>query len=120
MVTNVSGVEILATQEVVTAFGMDWNSLFLLIIIMGIVGALLFSFAPVELWNWWQMGLLGLSISLAISLLIGFPAFSSEKPIKYETQYKVTLSDEVKMSDFFDKFEIVDQEGKIYIVRERE
>ena len=38
---------------------------------------------------------------------------------KYETQYKVTISDEVKMDEFCEKYEIIEQDGKIYTVRER-
>lgn len=40
-------------------------------------------------------------------------------PAEYETQYKVTISDEVSMNDFLEKYGIVDQEGKIYTVVER-
>ena len=36
-----------------------------------------------------------------------------------ETSYKVLVSDEVTLNEFLDKYEIIDQEGKIYTVRER-
>ena len=42
---------------------------------------------------------------------------------KYETgeyEYKVTIDDSVSMNDFLDKYEILDQEGKIFTVKERE
>lgn len=42
---------------------------------------------------------------------------------EYETgeyHYKVTIDDSVSMNEFLDKYEILDQEGKIYTVRERE
>ena len=35
-------------------------------------------------------------------------------------EYKVTIDDSVSMNDFIDKYEILDQEGKIYTVKERE
>ena len=35
-------------------------------------------------------------------------------------KYKVTIDDSVSMNDFLDKYEILDQEGKIYTVKERE
>ena len=35
-------------------------------------------------------------------------------------EYKVTIDDSVSMNEFLDKYEIIDQEGKIYIVKERE
>ena len=43
----------------------------------------------------------------------------NEYDINY-IQYKVTISDEVSMNEFFDKYEIIDQEGKTYTVREVE
>ena len=45
---------------------------------------------------------------------------------EYETdtvdhiEYKVTIDDSVSMNEFLDKYEIIDQEGKIYAVKEKE
>lgn len=45
---------------------------------------------------------------------------------EYETdtidhiEYKVTIDDSVSMNEFLDKYEILDQEGKIYTVKEKE
>ena len=42
---------------------------------------------------------------------------------EYETGeyiYKVTIDDSVSMNEFLDKYEIIDQEGKIYTVKEKE
>ena len=35
-------------------------------------------------------------------------------------EYKVTVSDEVSMTEFMAKYEILEEDGKIYTVRERE
>jgi uncharacterized protein YacL len=35
-------------------------------------------------------------------------------------EYQVTIDDSVSMNEFLDKYEILDQEGKIYTVKERE
>jgi hypothetical protein len=35
------------------------------------------------------------------------------------TEYKVTIDDSVKYVEFTEKYEVVDQEGEIYTVRER-
>lgn len=35
-------------------------------------------------------------------------------------EYKVTIDDSVLMNEFLDKYEILDQEGKIYTVKEKE
>jgi hypothetical protein len=34
-------------------------------------------------------------------------------------EYKVTIDDSVSMNEFLDKYEILDQEGKIYTVKEK-
>lgn len=34
-------------------------------------------------------------------------------------EYKVTISDEVSLTEFYEKYEIIEQDGKIYTVRER-
>ena len=36
------------------------------------------------------------------------------------TEYKVTIDDSVSMNEFLNKYEILDQEGKIYTVKEKE
>lgn len=38
---------------------------------------------------------------------------------KYETRYQVTVDNSVSMNEFYDKYEIIEVEGKIYTVRER-
>ena len=35
-------------------------------------------------------------------------------------EYKVTISDDVSLTEFNEKYEIIEQDGKIYTVRERE
>lgn len=72
-------------------------------------------FAGDKNFNFFTFGaLIGFFISLPIGML---PAFAAS-PIEYETRYKITISDEVSMNDFLERYEILDQEGKIYTVRE--
>lgn len=35
-------------------------------------------------------------------------------------EYKVVISEDVRLNDFLDKYEILDQEGRIYTVKEKE
>ena len=44
---------------------------------------------------------------------------SCSRPVEYTTEYKVTISNEVLMNEFNEKYEIVSQDGKIYTIRER-
>ncbi len=40
-------------------------------------------------------------------------------PCEYVNRYKVIINDDVLMNEFNDKYKIIDQEGKIFIVEER-
>ena len=42
-----------------------------------------------------------------------------QKTDEVEISYKVTISDEVPLNEFLDKYEIIDQDGKIYTIKER-
>jgi hypothetical protein len=69
-------------------------------------------------WGFWSF-VYPFIIAVIVSGLIGLIPANATLPDEYETQYKVTISDEVFMNDFLDRYEIIDQEGKIYTVRER-
>ena len=50
--------------------------------------------------------------------MIAMGGTSNKNSIKY-IEYKVTIDDSVSMTEFMDKYEILDQEGKIYTVKEK-
>lgn len=116
-----SGVEILATEEVVVAWeSWNWEGFlttvglcFLVAIIAGILAGVS---------DDWELGVtIFLIIFLAGGALFGtLVGCTTGDPIEYETQYKVVIDDSVSMNEFIEKYEIIDQEGKIYTVRERE
>ena len=37
-----------------------------------------------------------------------------------DTKYKVTISDEVSMTEFYEKYEVIEQNGQIFTVREKD
>jgi hypothetical protein len=108
-----TGVEILATQEVAIAFGFCWAGFICLAIAGLFFGAFLYlgyESIPASLFIF--------VFALAAAFVVGFKADGI--PSEYETHYKVTISDEVSMNDFLERYEILEQEGKIYTVRERD
>ena len=118
-----SGVEILATEQVATAFGFGWDAFWVGGLLIGMVLAL--AFWGLAECNHLETG--GTIATVIISFLIGMGIFGTVigfsvdgAPTAYETHYKITISDEVPMNDFLEHYEIVDQEGKIFIVREVE
>ena len=116
-----NGVEILATEQVATAFGFGWG----LFLILGALFSLLIGgIAWCLAWegNYSRLGTsisvcVGIVMALAFAALIGGVS-ETGAPTEFETHYKVTISDEVPMNEFLERYEIVDQDGRIYIVRE--
>lgn len=115
-----SGIEILATEEVVTKFAMNMTAFWTAGGILCIICVILGIFMSIEFCEWKSFLVLGLT-GLIFGLLFGSLAGAAFRtPTEYETQYKVTISDEVSMNEFLEKYEIIDQEGKILTIRERE
>ena len=118
-----NGVEILATEQVAVAFGFDWGSFIGCGILCGIVLALglwgiSFTYYSFDLSGTITVIIVGLLLGMGIGAIVGFS--NKGAPTAYETQYKVLISDEVPMNEFLERYEIIDQEGKIFTVREVE
>lgn len=114
-----TGVEILTSAQVVTETVSNIGlsaivgcGILIICIIIGI---------SIAIWD----GEVGIFIAfLALGLIVGLIEFTgimgiTEKPMAYETQYKVTISDEVSLNDFYEHYEVIDQDGKIFTVREK-
>lgn len=110
-----SGVEILSTTEVVVESVSNYILAGLICVGVVILGTLLGYMAD-KLFG----ALLGVLFGAALGVLVvDLVMVLTETPIAYTNEYKVTISDEVSLNDFMEKYEIIDQEGKIYTVRER-
>ena len=115
-----SGVEILATQEVVVASAFCWPVFWS---VLGIfLGGLIVTVLIIKLGGCEEKGVLitcilaGLIAGAIVGAMCG-GVFA--EPTEYETEYKVTIDDTVSMNEFLERYEIIDQEGKIYTVREK-
>ena len=115
-----AGVEILAVEEVATKFTFNWNPFWIVAcVVFGIlvgIGAI----AGVSDGSWKEFFifvLIGVVVGAAFGCITGA---GMKTPIEYETQYKVVLDIEVSMVEFMEKYEVIDQNGKIYTVREIE
>ena len=113
-----NGVEILAIEEVVAEQAFNWQAFF---IAFGIsfVFLTLIGLAVNSVTKGYDDLLIGMFLGVIFGCIFG-TLFGSvmQIPTEYETQYKVAISDEVQMNDFLSRYEIVNQEGKIYTVRE--
>lgn len=116
-----SGVEILATEEVAIAWeSWNWEGFLLVVIIAFFVAVIAGVLAGVS--DDWKLGVaVFLIVFIAGGALFGtLVGRTTGEPTEYETQYKVIIDDSVSMNEFTEKYEIIDQDGKIYTVREKE
>ena len=114
-----AGVEILSTEQMVSETAFGWTAFW---ITFGIIFIISLSLAIAAIRDKCiSIGVGFIVIGLIAASLLGASIGKiAEKPIAYKTQYKVTISDEAKMSEFSEKYKVIDQEGKIYTVEERE
>ena len=118
-----NGVEILSQSEVVTASAFNWLVFSIIaVILFVIIGIGVYLLVRMEIGSS-KIGNIASSIGVALILSFMFGGLAggvTSTPTEYETQYKVTIDDSVSMNEFLDKYEILDQEGKIYTAKERE
>jgi len=116
-----TGVEILNEIQVVTESSFGWTAFWITFsIIFGIfiiIGIILSITEGPDLIGWIALVGFGIFISLLFGFLFGVYC---ETPAKYETHYQVIIDDSVSMNDFLNKYEIINTEGKILTVRERD
>ena len=113
------GVEILTSEQVVTELTFNdtafWTTAIIIFFIFFIAGI----FTSYD-----EMECTPLILCSAVGVVLG-GLFGSVMgagvgtPTAYETQYKVTISEEVSMTDFYEHYEVIEQDGKIFTVREK-
>ena len=108
-----TGVEILATGEGLTSFEPDLLA-FVITIVFCIIGGFLIGSKNKECGFGASVGtLVGIVAGFIVAIVIGFAE------IEYYPTYKVTVSNEVSMNEFMNKYEVLSQDCKIYTVKER-
>ena len=110
-----TGVEILSSETIYNTFLPEWCAVIGFISLIGLVVPLSICLASDK------------TILSLIFIVLMMGSFSvmilSDTDNKHNVdyiEYKVTIDDSVSMNEFLDKYEILDQEGKIYTVKERE
>lgn len=118
---DMTGVEILAIEEVAIAWASwNWKGFLSVVGLVFLVAAIVSILVSVS--DDWG---LGIGIFFVV-FVVGGALFgtlvgrTTGEPTEYETQYKVIIDDSVSMNEFLEKYEIIDQDGKIYTVREKD
>lgn len=131
-----NGISILNTFEVVTAYKPTWSwtifaiALVLAFIFIGFVSAFFINtstFGKKYARKWkdkyrFIIGLIRIIVtiilSLAASILCGF-AGGDKVPKTIETRYEVLVSDDISFKEFNTYYEVIEQRGEIYVIREK-
>lgn len=114
-----NGVEILTSAQVATEWASNWTAFWIMFcVIFGgtlVIGAI----ASINECDGTYV-VLGSILGVIFGCILGVAgAVMFETPTTHETQYKVTISDEVSMTDFYEHYEVIEQDGKIFTVREK-
>lgn len=113
------GVEILTSAQVATEYVCNWTGFCLAFLVICGIGLMVGVKVSIDEDDWRCMILFG-GIFICFGLLMGMIVGAAfQHPVKYTTQYKVTISEEVSMTEFYERYEVIDQDGKIFTVREK-
>lgn len=113
-----NGIEILNQYEVVASYTWSWSTFWcwffpiLVVIFLFGVGVGCIDGDPIG--GGVAGGILGLVMSVAISSI-----FALGSPETYTPVYQVIISEEVSLTEFYDKYDIIKQEGQIFTVKEK-
>ena len=109
-----NGVEILSSETIYNTILPGWCGAIALILMVA-------SCACAGVFSGYSK--IGLTITSCVLIVVSIVVMtltllSNHNSINY-IEYKVTIEDSVSMNEFLDKYEIIDQEGKIYTVKEK-
>lgn len=111
----IDGIEILSQEIITESTGLGLKIFFIGSVISLVLGILLSVFYfedPTGI----AIGLLGLCLCLAVGVITD-NAYQIPTD-RYE--YKVIIDDNVGLLEFYERYKIIDQEGKIFTIREKE
>lgn len=114
------GVEILSQTTIYEVTHLQW-----VIPLFILIGALIGVIINIFYWRNAKFDVSDLGIILVLAVIglvvgafVGGITMKTLDTVDY-IEYKVIVDDSVSLNEFFDKYEILDQEGKIYTVKEK-
>lgn len=110
------GVTVLNTYEEVIDYSWGWHPLG---IILGVLGVVIIIFVIYEAIAGSDISALIIGLPGALLILFSILISSSTIPI-YQTRSQVIIDETCNMSEFFEKYEFIEQQGEIYVVAAKE
>ena len=110
----IEGIEVLSSY-MTYVFDFNMKAFFITYIIIGVILVAIYIKGGSYDDNIFSIILAILLISIIPSLLVG-----AITPTSRVQEYKVTTSDDVSLNDFIETYEIIDIDGKIYTIREKD
>ena len=111
------GIDILSKTEIMARSTVIENAMNITLIIMVVSVLLGLIFMGID---YFRLGCicLGLLLTSFITCLVLFATAHTYKTGRY--QYKVTIDDSVSFNDLYEKYNVIDQDGKIFIIEDKE
>ena len=109
-----NGVEILSSETIYNTILPEWCIALGFVLGVAFIVATIFTFLD----GYNILGCIGLVLTIASIVVACLGGTQSKTDISH-IEYKVTIDDSVSMNEFLGKYEILDQEGKIYTVKEK-
>lgn len=115
----IDGITVLHSYEVVTKTAFSWPG-FWVGLIIGVVVSLLLSFIlENELSDFLvRFCIYGVLFGGFLGVIGGHAI--CPKPVEYESRWEVIVNETVSMNEFYNRYEVVEQRGEIYVIREKE
>ena len=113
------GITVLNSYEVVSKTTFSWFSFWLGLIFGVIMAGIVAAIIANELSDYLlAFGIFGVFLGGLFGFLSG--SVVHPKPIEYESNWEVTIDDGVSMNEFNNRYEIIEQRGEIYVIKEKE
>lgn len=113
----IEGITVLS-QEVIYDFVYDYSPIGWGAIIAVIIGFVFFFIMTQDGWASLAVGILCSFLGVLIGLLI--VEHNYEKIPTERNQYKVLIEDGVQMTDFYERFDVIEQDGEIWVIEDKE
>lgn len=114
----IDGITILNSFEVVSKTAFNWGG-FCIGAIIGTVVAVALSLIDTYSISeyFFKLAIIGVFAGGLFGFLGGWTIYP--KPVEYESQWEVTIDENVSMNEFYSKYEVVEQRGEIYVIKEK-